>query len=338
MASRNNREVLTDATETRIRDFADSLNEKDGRRFVAIEAEQYGHGGVARICRIVGCSAHTVERGRAELDSLDNDPAAGRVRRPGAGRKKIESESQAEENLISLLTVRVAGSPDEEDLIFTDLKPPALAEKLTRMGTPVCAQTVSNWLAEAGVRLRKIARSVAGGESADREAQFDHIADLIEQYEAEGNPWFSIDTKAKERLGMLNRKGRAYSSAPFEAFDHDFPSWADGVLIPHGIYDPQLNLGHINLGLSHDTSEFACESFGNFWQRLGRKRYPDATSILLTCDCGGSNPAGKYLFQVGSSATGRSHRPSDSHRTLPQLLQQVQSHRTPILSPRRACL
>jgi len=165
------------------------------------------------------------------------------------------------------------------------------------MGTPVCAETVANWLDAAGVRLRKISKTVAGGESADREEQFDHIAGLIDRYEATGNPWFSIDTKAKEHLGRLYRKGRAYSSGPFEAFDHDFPSWADGVLIPHGIYDPRLNLGHLNLGLSRDTSEFACESFGNFWQRLGKKRYPDATSILLTCDCGGSNPAGKYLFK-----------------------------------------
>jgi len=199
--------------------------------------------------------------------------------------------------LINQLTVRVGGSPDEEDLIFTDLKPPALADKMTRMGTPVCAETVANWLAAAGVRLRKIAKSVAGGESADREEQFDHIAGLIDRYEAEGNPWFSIDTKAKEHLGMLYRKGRAYSNVPFKAFDHDFPSWADGVLIPHGIYDQRLNLGHLNLGLSRDTSEFACESFGNFWQKLGKKRYPHATSILLTCDCGGSNPAGKYLFK-----------------------------------------
>lgn len=94
MASKNNREVLTDPTEIRVRDFADSLSEKDRRRFVAIEAERHGHGGVAWICRVAGCSAHTVERGRAELDSLDNDPAAGRIRRPGAGRKKRSKRSR----------------------------------------------------------------------------------------------------------------------------------------------------------------------------------------------------------------------------------------------------
>ncbi|TVP96715.1 MAG: ISAzo13 family transposase, partial [Planctomycetaceae bacterium] len=98
-------------------------------------------------------------------------------------------------------------------------------------------------------------------------------------------------------LAQLFRKGRAYCSAPFKAFDHDFPSWADGVVIPHGIYDRRLNLGHINIGLSGDTSEFACDRFRVFWNRFGKKRYPDATSIMLTCDCGGSNPAGKHLFK-----------------------------------------
>ncbi len=106
-----------------------------------------------------------------------------------------------------------------------------------------------------------------------------------------------MDTKAKEHLGRLFRKGRSRSSAPFQSFDHDYPSWADGVVIPHGIYDRKTNLGHINLGLSHDTSLFACDSFKWFWNRIGKQRYPNATSILLTCDGGGSNSAGKYIFK-----------------------------------------
>ena len=164
-------------------------------------------------------------------------------------------------------------------------------------GTPVSAPTIARWLAALNVRLRKIYKTIAGGESADRERQFDRIAELVDEYETAGNPWFSMDTKAKERLGKLYRKGRSYCSHPPKAFDHDFPSWADGVVIPHGIYDRKMNLGHINLGLSRDTTEFACESFWQFWRLFGRKRYPEAKSILLTCDCGGSNPAGKDIFK-----------------------------------------
>ncbi|MDZ7616168.1 MAG: hypothetical protein U1E05_04140 [Patescibacteria group bacterium] len=75
-------------TEKRMRDFAQTLSEKDSRRFAAIEAAQRGYGGIAYIAGVLGCSAKTIERGMKELDQLQDDPAAGRVRRPGAGRKK----------------------------------------------------------------------------------------------------------------------------------------------------------------------------------------------------------------------------------------------------------
>jgi len=114
-----------------------------------------------------------------------------------------------------------------------------------------------------------------------------------------GNPCFSVDTKAKERLGKLFRTGRIRCSQAFRAFDHDFPSWADGVIIPHGIYDLARNRGHINIGLSHDTSEFACDSLLWYWNRIGKQCYPRADSILLLCDCGGSNAANRYIFKHG---------------------------------------
>ena len=165
------------------------------------------------------------------------------------------------------------------------------------MGTPVGHDAIATWLREAGIRRRQIRKDLPGGVHADRDAQFCRISRWIDKYEADENPWFSIDTKAKEHLGKLYRKGRVRCSAPFQAFDHDFPSWADGVVIPHGIYDRKANLGHINLGLSHDTSQFACDSFKWFWNRIGKRRYPQATSILLTCDGGGSNSANKYIFK-----------------------------------------
>ena len=87
------------------------------------------------------------------------------------------------------------------------------------------------------------------------------------------------------------------STQAFRAFDHDFPSWADGVLIPHGIDDRVRNRGPMNLGLSHDTSQFACDSFRWYWNRIGKRCSPQATSILWLCDCGGSNAANTYLFK-----------------------------------------
>ena len=82
-------------TEKRMRDFAQTLSEKDRRRFAAIEAAQRGYGGIVYIAGVLGYSTKTIERGMKELDQLQNDPAAGRVRRPGAGRKKRSHRSRA---------------------------------------------------------------------------------------------------------------------------------------------------------------------------------------------------------------------------------------------------
>lgn len=181
--------------------------------------------------------------------------------------------------------------------MFTDLTPTRLEQELEAMGTPANDDTIRHWMEEQNLRLRKIGKVKAGGESPDRDAQFESIAQLIEQYEKTGNPYYSVDTKAKEFQGQLFRAGRVRCSQPFEAFDHDFPSWADGVIIPHGIFDPVRNRGHINIGLSRDTTEFACDSFKWYWNRIGRLAYPDADSILLLVDCGGSNSATKYIFK-----------------------------------------
>ena len=289
---------LDAVNEARMREFSATLTEKDRRRFAAFEAKQQGYGGIEYISGIIGCSRRTIERGIEELDHLDQDPAAGQVRRPGAGRKKkISPDSEVEQNLKSLLETRTAGDPDDEEIVFTDLSPATLSEKLTALQTPVSDQTIRDWMDAANYRLRKIRKDIPGGSHPDRNAQFENIAELIDDYEADDNPWFSIDTKAKEHLGNLYRAGRVRSSAPFLAFDHDFPSWADGVVIPHGIYDHVHLRGHINIGLSHDTSEFACDSFAWYWNRIGKQRYPDATSILLTCDGGGSNSSRKYIFK-----------------------------------------
>jgi hypothetical protein len=253
---------------------------------------------VQYIAGVLGCSTRTIIRGDAELNQLPDDPAAERVRRPGGGRKKkVESEPQLKENLHSIIEVRTAGDPDASDVLWTDLSPRQIAEKATELGTPVSPPVVQDWLEELRMSRRKIEKVLAGGQSPDRDTQFKRIDELKAEYAAAGNPVFSMDTKAKERLGQLFRAGRVWTQKAFQAFDHDFPSWATGIIIPHGIYDLARNRGHINIGLNHDTSEFACDSLRWYWNRIGKQCYPDATSILLLTDAGGSNSATQYLFK-----------------------------------------
>ena len=188
-------------------------------------------------------------------------------------------------------------APDDPKIVFTDLTPTRLEQALDAMGTPAGDDAIRDWMDEHNLRLRKIRKDKAGGLSPNRDAQFLNIAQLIDSYERAGNPYFSVDTKAKEFQGELFRAGRVRCSQAFRAFDHDFPSWAEGVIIPHGIFDLVRNRGHINIGLSHDTTEFACDSFRWYWNRIGQQCYPNANSILMLVDCGGSNSAAKYIFK-----------------------------------------
>lgn len=93
------------------------------------------------------------------------------------------------------------------------------------------------------------------------------------------------------------RKGEIWTKEVLETLAPDVPSLASGVVIPQGLYDLRLNLGHVSLGTRRDTSEFAVESLLGWWREQGRVLYPDAEESLLLCDGGGSNSARTYLFK-----------------------------------------
>ena len=118
-----------------------------------------------------------------------------------------------------------------------------------------------------------------------------------QRYQRRGNPVISVDTKKKEFLGIFYREGKLYTQGRIESYDHDFRSFATGVIVPYGIYDLKLNHGYLYLGTSRDTSEFACENIASWWQDYGKRKYPKATSILCLCDGGGSNNSRHYIFK-----------------------------------------
>lgn len=131
----------------------------------------------------------------------------------------------------------------------------------------------------------------------NRNSQFERIAELRTLYEAKGNPVVSVDTKKKELIGNLFREGKIYTTETVEVFDHDFPSLAEGVAIPHAIYDIARNEGYVIIGTSRDTSEFACDSIRYWWNNFGKAHYPNADSILMLMDGGGSNSSRHYIFK-----------------------------------------
>ena len=184
-----------------------------------------------------------------------------------------------------------------EDVRWTNLTQEQIAEGLAEAGTPVSVPVVKQLLDRHGFRRRKARKSTAMGHHPDQDAQFQNIARLKDEFWHSANPILSMDRKKKELIGPFFRPGALWSQGVVEVFDHDFPSFASGVVIPHGLYDLKHNVGHIHLGTSHDTGQFACDHLEAWWNDHGRLLYPEARSILLLCDGGGSNSARHYLFK-----------------------------------------
>jgi hypothetical protein len=146
-------------------------------------------------------------------------------------------------------------------------------------------------------RRRQAQKKQTMREVPQRNEQFEKILRLKAEFEAAGNPVLSMDSKKKEHLGNFYRAGHLYTLEELRTYDHDFTSFADGVIIPHSLYDLRHNIGYIQLGTSHDTSEFAADSVRYWWYTYGRRLFSHSTAILVLCDCGGSNDARHYLFK-----------------------------------------
>ena len=173
-----------------------------------------------------------------------------------------------------------------------------LSCRLTAAGHPVSHQTAGRLLKDLDYALHVNAKKIeASAAHPDRDDQFAYIATQRQGFAAAGLPIISVDTKKKEFVGNLHREGRLYTRQTIQTLDHDFPTSAEGVVYPHGIYETKRNVGHINLGTSHETSRFACDSLARWWEKHGRAAYPRATSILLLCDGGGSNSSRRFIFK-----------------------------------------
>jgi hypothetical protein len=183
------------------------------------------------------------------------------------------------------------------DIKWTNLSRRQIAKRITELGTPVNKNNVARLLFNDGFRRRKPQKKRTMGQHADRNAQFEKIAELKQSYLAAGHPVISMDTKKKELLGNFYREGVTDAVQPTIVNDHDFTSAGSGTVIPHGIYDVAKNEASVHLNCSKDTSELACESIELWFNEQGRSDYPDAKELLVLCDGGGSNSSRHYIFK-----------------------------------------
>jgi Rhodopirellula transposase DDE domain len=197
----------------------------------------------------------------------------------------------------AVLEGHTAGSPMRAEVIWTDLTPREIQADLRERDLYVSEDTIRQLLRDHGYHRRQMLKYLDLDQHPDRDAQFVNITRIKGEYWDSGNPIVSIDTKKRELLGTFYRDGRVYTRQALLAYDHDFPSYAAGVVIPYGIYDLKRNFGYVSVGTSKDTSEFACDSLAWWWTEFGHDLYPGADSICLLCDGGGSNSANTYLFK-----------------------------------------
>lgn len=180
---------------------------------------------------------------------------------------------------------------------WTNLSRRQISHKLKETNTPAGKNIVSRLLRKLEFRRRKPQKKRTMKQHADRNVQFENIARLKQQYLEAGKPVLSMDMKKKEELGNFYRDGVTDAVEPTIVNDHDFPSYGDGKLIPHGIYDLQKNEISLHLNTSRDTSELACDSLELWWNEQGQSDYPGEDEVLILCDGGGSNSARSYLFK-----------------------------------------
>jgi len=272
-----------------------TLNEYQARLFVAEKALAEGRGGISRLAQLTGMSRVTITRGAAELHGRAPlvRAATGRVRQLGSGRPPVEVvDPVLLRHLVRILEQSTAGDPMSR-LKWTSKSTRGLATELSRLGHPVTARTVARCLGALGYSLQGSVKTVEGRQHPDRDAQFRYLNARVTAFLRTGDPVVSVDTKKKELVGAFRNAGQTWRprAHPHRVFTHDFPHLGVGKAIPYGTYDIAQDRAVVNVGISHDTAEFAVASIRRWWCLMGKRSYPSARRVLISADAGGSNGA-----------------------------------------------
>ncbi len=258
-----------------------------------------GRGGVSAVTRATGMARSTIGRGLVELrsgEALDTS----RVRRPGGGCKPlIETDTSLLNDLRSLVEPDTRGDP-QSSLLWTCKSLTKLSRGLREMGHKIGRTLVGELLHKLEYSLQGNRKTLEGSKHPDRDAQFRYINDCVNKALAAGAPAISVDTKKKELVGDFRNGGREWrpKGSPEDVRVHDFVIPELGRAAPYGVYDIAANAGWVSVGIDHDTGAFAVNAIRSWWKLMGRERYPDATTLLITADGGGSNGSRVRLWKL----------------------------------------
>jgi hypothetical protein len=277
------------------------LDERLRRYVAAAEALAIGRGGVSIVSRATGMSRGTIQAGVTEL----KQPArkrmpAGRIRRPGGGRKRtVDVDPTLRSDLEKLLEPATRGDP-ETPLRWSCKSSRQLSAELNRQGHRTSHRMVVALLHEMDYSLQANRKTIEGASHPDRNAQFEHINRKVKEHLRTKDPVISVDTKKKELVGNFKNGGREWrpQGDPEQVQIHDFVVPELGRAIPYGVYDLGQNTGWVSVGVDHDTAEFAVATIRRWWYSMGRPAYRQAKRLLITADAGGSNGPRLHLWKL----------------------------------------
>lgn len=282
--------------------LAPFLNEKSRRIWAAIEAQALGYGGISALAKATGLSRNTIKLGRKEVASSTHGEGLSkdvRIRGSGAGRKKISQIDPTVVQDLEKLTEPYSRGDPMSPLRWTCKSTTNLSVELKRMGHQISAQSVARLLKEQGYSLQSNRKRFEGKQHPDRNAQFEYINKMVGEFQNRGSPVISVDAKKKELIGAFKNVGKEWAKkgeAP-EVNVYDFVDPDKGKALPYGIYDQTLNKGWVNVGVDHDTAEFAVESIRQWWAQMGEYMYFEANELLILADGGGSNSCRNRLWK-----------------------------------------
>lgn len=280
------------------------LDEKQKRITVANDVINLGLR-VTTASKLTGLTRATIYKGIAEIKSgeIDED----RIRRKGGGRKKLgESNPELVNELEGLIEPYTIGDP-MSPLRWTSKSLRQLSAALLERGIKISHRVVGNILVTLKYSLQANSKRLHGKDNPDRDEQFQYINKQVTEFLSAKNPVISVDTKKKELVGNYKNAGKEWSpkGKPVQVKDHDF---GKSKAIPYGIYDIADNSGYVNVGINHDTAEFAVESIRQWWNQMGCHTYKNSDQLLICADAGGSNGyrlrLWKYELQKLANETG----------------------------------
>ena len=253
---------------------------------------------LVKVTQEANVSENTIRRGLAEIEAGSLYHPGDRIRAAGAGpKRRIDTDPSLRADLESLLEPK----GDPMNLVRWTTKSAAhIAKELAERQHQFKPTSIFRYLKAEGYSLKAAKKNIEGNTHPDRDQQFQYLSKQCNDFKAKNCPIISVDCKKKELIGNFKNQGRDWQPKGKNTVVnvYDYQSLADGKAVPYGIYDIVHNNGFVNVGIDHDTAEFAVESIRRWWLTIGSTLFPDQKELLITADGGGSNGSRNRLWKL----------------------------------------